>query len=434
MMQVRSLSDAFYITLFFYREGIWMQKNKLQIVKEFLQDHYMAVFPVIVLVVAAVTVAVGLSARNASRDNVQPSESVASVEESSSESTVAAAEEIPLLQNDDLQILQFVEAYYQAKGEGDTESLLALCDEINETDIVYFEELSKYIDSYSNLEIYTKKGLDENSVVAYVYYQMGIINYQKVPGYETLYICRGESGDLYKKSEKNFLPEEKEYITALNEQVDVVEFNNRVNVEYNELMTANPELLEYLGILGEQVNGMVGVILAERHLNGAGGDSQEPGGENPEQPEPGAGSEDENGSDAQPVAQYATAKATVNVRSSDSEKADKLGKATKGARLQVLEQRINGWTKVLYEGKEGFIKSEYLKVEDTAASFTSIGKVTATTNVSIRAAATTDSERLGTLPGGDVLELIAEEGDWCKVKFGNQVGFIKSEYVTIQLN
>lgn len=434
MMQVRSLSDAFYITLFFYREGIWMQKNKLQIVKEFLQDHYMAVFPVIVLVVAAVTVAVGLSARNASRDNVQPSESVASVEESSSESTVAAAEEIPLLQNDDLQILQFVEAYYQAKGEGDTESLLALCDEINETDIVYFEELSKYIDSYSNLEIYTKKGLDENSVVAYVYYQMGIINYQKVPGYETLYICRGESGDLYKKSEKNFLPEEKEYITALNEQVDVVEFNNRVNVEYNELMTANPELLEYLGILGEQVNGMVGVILAERHLNGAGGDSQEPGGDNPEQPEPGAGSEDENGSDAQPVAQYATAKATVNVRSSDSEKADKLGKATKGARLQVLEQRINGWTKVLYEGKEGFIKSEYLKVEDTAASFTSIGKVTATTNVSIRAAATTDSERLGTLPGGDVLELIAEEGDWCKVKFGNQVGFIKSEYVTIQLN
>lgn len=411
-----------------------MQKNKLQIVKEFLQDHYMAVFPVIVLVVAAVTVAVGLSARNASRDNVQPSESVASVEESSSESTVAAAEEIPLLQNDDLQILQFVEAYYQAKGEGDTESLLALCDEINETDIVYFEELSKYIDSYSNLEIYTKKGLDENSVVAYVYYQMGIINYQKVPGYETLYICRGESGDLYKKSEKNFLPEEKEYITALNEQVDVVEFNNRVNVEYNELMTANPELLEYLGILGEQVNGMVGVILAERHLNGAGGDSQEPGGDNPEQPEPGAGSEDENGSDAQPVAQYATAKATVNVRSSDSEKADKLGKATKGARLQVLEQRINGWTKVLYEGKEGFIKSEYLKVEDTAASFTSIGKVTATTNVSIRAAATTDSERLGTLPGGDVLELIAEEGDWCKVKFGNQVGFIKSEYVTIQLN
>ena len=434
MMQVRSLSDAFYITLFYFREGIWMQKNKLQIVKEFLQDHYMAVFPVIVLVVAAVTVAVGLSARNASRDNVQPSESVASVEESSSESTVAAAEEIPLLQNDDLQILQFVEAYYQAKGEGDTESLLALCDEINETDIVYFEELSKYIDSYSNLEIYTKKGLDENSVVAYVYYQMEIINYQKVPGYETLYICRGESGDLYKKSEKNFLPEEKEYITALNEQVDVVEFNNRVNVEYNELMTANPELLEYLGILGEQVNGMVGVILAERHLNGAGGDSQEPGGENPEQPEPGAGSEDENGSDAQPVAQYATAKATVNVRSSDSEKADKLGKATKGARLQVLEQRINGWTKVLYEGKEGFIKSEYLKVEDTAASFTSIGKVTATTNVSIRAAATTDSERLGTLPGGDVLELIAEEGDWCKVKFGNQVGFIKSEYVTIQLN
>lgn len=409
-----------------------MQKNKLELLKEFLQDHYMVIFPSIVLIVAAVTVAISLGARGTVEENVLPSESGESVE-STVESVEVAAEEIPLLQNEDIEVRQFVEAYYRAKEAGDTEGLLALCDEISETDMVYFEELSKYIDSYSEIEIYTKKGLSEGDVVAYVYYQMGIVDYGSVPGYETLYICRGENGEVFKKNEKNFLPEEKEYITALNEQVDVVEFNNRVNVEYNELMTSNPELLEYLGILGEQVNSMVGVILAERHL-GENGDNEggEAGGGDADQPQPGA--ENGNGSDEQPVAQYATAKATVNVRSSDSEKADKLGKAVKGARLQVLEQRVNGWTKVLYEGKEGYIKSEYLKVEDTAASFPTIGKVTATTNVSIRSAATTDSERLGTLPGGDSLELIAEEGDWCKVKLGSQVGYIKSEYVTIQLN
>ena len=431
MMQVRSLSDAFYITLFYFSEDIGMRKDKLTIIKEFLQDHYMAVFPVIVLIVAAVTVAIALGARNEPEGNVVASESGETVEPGTVPSETAA-EDVPLLQNEDTEIRQFVEAYFQAKGDGNTEELLALCDEMNETDIVYFEELSRYIDHYSDLEIYTKEGLGEDSVVAYVYYKMGIVDYSEVPGYETLYICRRESGELYKKNEMNFLPEEREYITSLNEQVDVVEFNNRVNVEYNELMTNDPKLLEYLGILGEQVNGRVGEILAEHHLGENGQEGEGNGGETVDPSQ--NGGDTEGGSDAQPVAQYAVAKATVNVRSSDSEKADKLGKATKGSRLQIVEQRVNGWTKVLYEGKEGFIKSEYLRVEDTAASFEAIGKVTATTNVSIRAAATTDSDRLGTLPGGDSLELIAEEGDWCKVKFGSQVGFIKSEYVTVQLN
>ena len=407
-----------------------MRKDKLTILKEFLQDHYMAVFPAIVLIVAAVTVAIALGARTESEGNVIASDPGESVE-SSTVPEETAAQDIPLLQNEDPQIRQFVEAYYQAKGDGNTEELLALCDEMNETDIVYFEELSRYIDHYTDLEIYTKAGLTEGAVVAYVYYKMGIVDYSEVPGYETLYICRKDTGELYKKNEMNFLPEEREYITSLNEQVDVVEFNNRVNVEYNELMTNDPKLLEYLGILGEQVNGRVGEILAELHL-GENGQEVEGGGE--ETVDPSQNGDTEGGLDAQPVAQYAVAKATVNVRSSDSEKADKLGKATKGSRLQIVEQRVNGWTKVLYEGKEGYIKSEYLRVEDTAASFETIGKVTATTNVSIRAAASTDSDRLGTLPGGDSLELIAEEGDWCKVKFGSQVGFIKSEYLTVQLN
>lgn len=50
--------------------------------------------------------------------------------------------------------------------------------------------------------------------------------------------------------------------------------------------------------------------------------------------------------------QYVTTTTTVNVRSSDSEQADKLGKVSGGTKLQVLEQRPNGWTKVDYEGKK----------------------------------------------------------------------------------
>ena len=145
MMQVRSLSDAFYITLFYFSEDIGMRKDKLTIIKEFLQDHYMAVFPVIVLIVAAVTVAIALGARNEPEGNVVASESGETVEPGTVPSETAA-EDVPLLQNEDTEIRQFVEAYFQAKGDGNTEELLALCDEMNETDIVYFEELSRYFD------------------------------------------------------------------------------------------------------------------------------------------------------------------------------------------------------------------------------------------------------------------------------------------------
>ena len=42
----------------------------------------------------------------------------------------------------------------------------------------------------------------------------------------------------------------------------------------------------------------------------------------------------------------------VNIRSSDSETADKVGKAQKGDEVIVLEQKINGWSKIIFNNKE----------------------------------------------------------------------------------
>ena len=47
----------------------------------------------------------------------------------------------------------------------------------------------------------------------------------------------------------------------------------------------------------------------------------------------------------------------VNIRSSDSETADKVGKAQKGDEFVVLEQKINGWSKIKYNDKECYIKT-----------------------------------------------------------------------------
>jgi len=52
----------------------------------------------------------------------------------------------------------------------------------------------------------------------------------------------------------------------------------------------------------------------------------------------------------------------VNIRTSDSETADKLGKAAVGDEFTLLEERGNGWSKVEYDGGEAFIKSDFVNI------------------------------------------------------------------------
>ena len=54
----------------------------------------------------------------------------------------------------------------------------------------------------------------------------------------------------------------------------------------------------------------------------------------------------------------------VNVRASDSEQAERIGKVAVGDVMPLLEEKANGWSKVEYDGKEGYIKSEFLESVD----------------------------------------------------------------------
>lgn len=125
----------------------------------------------------------------------------------------------------------------------------------------------------------------------------------------------------------------------------------------------------------------------------------------------------------------ATATTTVNVRSSDSEKADKLGKLAGGEKVEVLEQKANGWSKIVFERKEGYVRSDYLNLVESASGVETIGTVTATTNVNVRAAASQTADKLGIVSGGDELKLVANEGDWCKIIYNGQIGYIKAEFL-----
>ena len=407
------------------RKGLYMWKEKIHSIGNYIIKHNKVVLPAVVVVAVAITVSVSLSLSNRHKEAQQEAEIASAASETATET---ATEEVPLVANEEGAIYTLIATYYNAMATGDEETLRSVCDEISDKDMYRYVELSQYIDYYPTLEIYTKTGPEEGSVIAYVYYKISFVGHEEeVPGYQALYICTNDQGGLDIKRGENS-EEVTEYIKTVSTQDDVVEFNNKITVEYNELMVDHPEVLQYISELDSQVS----IAVGEKLANQVAGETQVAEAGTEEGSTDGQDTQTENGEQQEAEdqgPQYVTTTTTVNVRSSDSEQADKLGKVSGGTKLQVLEQRPNGWTKVDYEGKEGYIKTEFLQLAESAAGTETIGTVTATTNINVRASASETADRLGVLSGGDSAELVGTEGDWSKIKYNGQIGYVKSEYV-----
>lgn len=403
-----------------------MWKEKLHFLGNYIIKHSKVVLPAVVVVAVAVTVSVSLSMNNRHREEQQNAESAAAA--SSEIATEPTTEDVSLVANEEGAVYTLVATYYNAMATGDETTLRSVCDEISDKDMYRYLELAQYIDYYPTLEIYTKTGPEEGSVIAYVYYKIAFVGHEEeVPGYQALYICTNDQGEMYIKRGENS-EEVNDYIKTVSTQDDVVEFNNKITVEYNELMVDHPEVLQYISELDSQVSIAVGEKLANQGAGDQNTDTSAEGGDQAADGQDTSAEGTEQPAEEQGP-QYVTTTTTVNVRSSDSEQADKLGKVAGGTKLQVLEQRANGWTKVDYEGKEGYIKTEFLQLAESAAGAETIGTVTATTNINVRASASETADRLGVLSGGDSAELVGTEGDWSKIRYNGQIGYVKSEYV-----
>lgn len=336
-----------------------MMKGKIKAICDFVVKHSMIIFPALVVASVAATVAIALGAGNSGEPEIQnllakeDSLVVAGAPESLQtlpDNTVSAADaaDFELEKNEDPTLYALIEAYYNALAEGDTDTIRTLSNFVKDTEAVRIQQWSKYIENYPLLEIYTKLGPEENSWIVYVYHKVVFSGYEEqVPGFRGFYVCTDENGALYFNdgvTQEDVL----DYIRTASQQDDVADLNNRVNVEYTELMTANKKLFEYITELEREVSISTGEVLASQNVEGEQADENE--------------NVEDNADAAADQNLIGTATTTVNVRVSDSELADKLGKLSSGQQVQVLEQRPNGWTKIIYEKKEGYVKSEYLLV------------------------------------------------------------------------
>lgn len=415
-------------------------KEFLERLKDLVIEHRKIVLPVVLVAAILITLGIGMSA-NRKKQQQEEVQANAKPEQESAGSEGLTVPDVPLEENAYPEINELVMKYYKALEETDTDALTEIVSPLTDTVLIRFTEWAKHTQACPAVNIYTKPGPREDSYIAYVYAEIQIAGYEEtVPGLTSFFICRNEAGNYYINMEEEIDKEEADYITALNLQDDVVDLNNKVTAEFNQLVQTGSDAAQAFIKVEESITkGIQEALLAKQEA------------EQPEEAET-PGQEESGSEEPQTVSVAKKVKATdvVNMRSSDSEIADKLGKAQIGDTFDVVEERANGWTKLTDGTKEFFIKSEYLEVvseetvtaetgqeteqaEQTPAANPSLGSsgyVTAKTTVNIRKGASETAERLGTIYMGERLELLMNQADgWCKVKYKGQTAYVKSEFV-----
>ncbi len=418
-------------------------KAKFEVFRNWLVRYSKIVLPVILIVCVAFTIVIAV---RANKRKVEQEETVVAPEEKiDEEESLLNVPEVPLEKDAVPGINELFDVYYKAMVDGDTATMEKLVYYMDATEILRAAETSKYIDSYPPLEIYTKAGPKEGTYIAYVYGEIKFHDYDKpVPGMRTYYVCTNEDGELYINEDGEESDSELHYMREIQVQGDVIDLNNKVAEAYNKMLVDDPQMADFLLELKAEIEKNVGEALARA--------------EESEAPEEVAEEEvpEETGEEA-PVEVVTKVKTTdvVNIRTSDSETADKLGKAAVGDEFELLEEKGNGWSKIKYEGGEAFIKSEYLEPSETMAaadveqpedeeeeedtqeqadsgsdSTTTNGTVRVKETVRIRSGASENSEKIATAYMGETFEVIMKQADgWTKIKYNGETAYVKSDYV-----
>lgn len=337
----------------------------------------------------------------------------------------------PLAENAYANVNELMQSFCTALADGDMDTVRALKDYNTDREIITYEKKSEFIERYDNVKCYTKPGMEDNSYFVYVTYDVKFKDIEtEAPGLNAFYVYTSEDGSLKIDGDRE------ENIEAafklVTNQDDVVDLYNAINVDYTKATASDEALSQFMDELPVTIKESVGVALAqlETQQDESGDATQTETGET--QPaETQTPDANEELPQNQAVNQIVRTTDTVNVRSSDSEEADKIGKAQAGTELKRVEERANGWSKVIFEDKQAYIKSDYLEVvttEDTPAQI--IGTITANTNVNVRSQASQESDRIGSAQAGTSYNLLEDQGEWYKIDFNGTTGFVKAEFFT----
>lgn len=125
----------------------------------------------------------------------------------------------------------------------------------------------------------------------------------------------------------------------------------------------------------------------------------------------------------------------VNIRLDADQDSEKVGVLYKDCGGDVLEKN-DEWTKIKSGDVTGWIKNQYLyfgkEAEELARDVGVLTAYSETETLRVRKEPSLDAGIVGLLADGQAVEAIAEEGDWVRVSYEGETGFVSAEYVRVE--
>ena len=410
--------------------------------------HSAVLVPAVIIIVAAIVASAALLGHRSASQNTD--------ENSSADSTSETSQEAALEENAYPAVNELMRTYFDAYADGDTDTIASISSGLSETEKIQIRAVSEYIDSYPQIDVYTKPGPADGSYICFVVTEMKFEDQDTlIPGMQTMYVCTNDQGSLYINEDESD-SDAAAYIKQVSEESDVVDLSNRVQEEYNSLMAENPDLKSYIDDTYNQIQVAVAEALGNAEASGTSIDST-------------SGTSDTSASGVTAL----KANDVVNVRASASEDADVLGQTVSGDTYTLIEEQDDGWSQIEFDGQTGYVKTEYFTEvtsdssessdvsgstssgessseaasagdtsgsgsqdstgtetnQDTHSADTVQGTAMATESLVIRKAADESGDKIGNVWAGFTVNVLEKGDTWTKIEQDGVTGYVKTQYL-----
>lgn len=410
--------------------------------------HSAVLVPAVIIIVAAIVASAALLGHRSASQNTD--------ENSSADSTSETSQEAALEENAYPAVNELMRTYFDAYADGDTDTIASISSGLSETEKIQIRAVSEYIDSYPQIDVYTKPGPADGSYICFVVTEMKFEDQDTlIPGMQTMYVCTNDQGSLYINEDESD-SDAAAYIKQVSEESDVVDLSNRVQEEYNSLMAENPDLKSYIDDTYNQIQVAVAEALGNAEASGTSIDST-------------SGTSDTSASGVTAL----KANDVVNVRASASEDADVLGQTVSGDTYTLIEEQDDGWSQIEFDGQTGYVKTEYFTEvtsdssessdvsgstssgessseaasagdtsgsgsqdstgtetnQDTQSADTVQGTAMATESLVIRKTADESGDKIGNVWAGFTVNVLEKGDTWTKIEQDGVTGYVKTQYL-----
>ena len=121
---------------------------------------------------------------------------------------------------------------------------------------------------------------------------------------------------------------------------------------------------------------------------------------------------------------------SLNVRSGAGTNYSSIGSLNKNATVEIVDT-VNSWYKIKYGSGYGYVSKDYIILKDRSMAEAKVIKegTVVTVALKVRENSTYDSNVIGTIPMGEKVSILEDNGEWSKISYNDNYGHILNEYV-----